>query len=354
MIDPGGPLSQPSSDTLSVAQPTLGSFPWRPARRPPWHLPVVGAAPRPRRRAARYTQAAVPFALVAFEFDPLLRLGDRVVRLDTIVLAAVLLASLLVAARIAGRTPAGVDTGPFAHGDRLRIDDLVFVVLAIVPGAVIGGRIGYVVLHPGFYAANPGTIVDPAQGSLQLGLGIVGGLLSGGYGASLLGQPVGRWLHVAALPTLLAIGGGKVAMAIGGAGQGAPSDVPWATSYLGAGPWGSLGPAIPSHPSQLYEAVAVAMLAAGLVALLAAGGFARRDGSAFLVALAGWAVIRVIVGATWRDPEIIGVLRADQVISLLIAVGCVVAVVLVSRRSEAAASHEGGPQWPDPETRPHF
>jgi phosphatidylglycerol:prolipoprotein diacylglycerol transferase len=300
----------------------------------------------------------VPIALVALDFDPVLRLGDRIVRLDTVALAVLLLAVLLVAARIATRTPLGPDIGVFVHGERLRVDDLLFIVLAIVPGAVIGGRIGYVLLHLEFYLANPAAIVDPAQGSLQLGLGVVGGALTGGCAAWLLDQPVRRWLHVAALPMLLAIGAGKTAQAVAGAGQGAPSTLPWATSYVGPGPWGSLAPAIPSHPSQLYEAVLVAAVAIGLMALLSAGAFARRDGRAFLVALAAWALGRTIVAGTWRDPAVLGPLRADQVLSLLLAAGCIAAMALTPRldgAARAAARAAGGePKWPDPETRPRF
>ena len=122
------------------------------------------------------------------------------------------------------------------------------------------------------------AIVDPAQGSLELSLAIVGGTLSGAYVAGLLGAPIGRWLRAAALPLLFVLGSGKLAMVLGGSGQGLPSDLPWATAYVGPGPWGSLAPALPSHPSQLYEGIATLAVLAVLTLALASGRIVLATG----------------------------------------------------------------------------
>jgi prolipoprotein diacylglyceryltransferase len=277
----------------------------------------------------------VPIAFIALEFDPFLRLGDRLVRLETILLAAGVLTALLIAARIARRTPAGGGEASPESTDNLRPDDLVFLVLAAVPGAVVGGRLGYALLHLDYYGTHPGAILDPGQGSLELGLAIVGGALTGGLAARLLGEPVGRWLHVAALPLLAAIAVGKLAMALGGSGQGLPSNLPWATAYLGAGPWGSLAPELPSHPAQIYEAASTALVLGVAIVLLASGAFARRDGRLFVAAVAGWAVARTVVATTWRDAPVLGPLLADQLLSIAIAGGCL-AILLRSRDDREA------------------
>jgi phosphatidylglycerol:prolipoprotein diacylglycerol transferase len=296
----------------------------------------------------------VPTAAIAFDFSPLIRFGDQAVRLDTVVIALGILAALLVATLIAVRTPVADDRGAFIQGERLRVDDLVFIVLATIPGAVIGGRIGQILVHLDYYGAHPGAIVDPSRGSLELGLAVVGGALTGTYAARLLGESAGRWLHVAAIPTLLAIAVGKLALAFGGGGQGMPSDLPWATSYAGPGPWNALLPALPSHPAQLYEAGTTAGVLVLTLVALAAGRFGRRDGSAFFVAIALWAVARVVVASTWRDAPVAGPLRADQILSLAVAVGCVSAAALVGRRAHAPRLAAPEPAWPDPETRPRF
>ena len=104
----------------------------------------------------------MPTAVIAFDFDPLFHLGDGAVRWETIGIAAAIFAGLVIAG-LAVRT---ADLG---------VDDLLFVVLGVVPGAVVGGRLGYVLLHPAWFGADPGRILDPGVGSLELTLAVVGG-----------------------------------------------------------------------------------------------------------------------------------------------------------------------------------
>lgn len=287
----------------------------------------------------------MPIAVIAFDFDPLLRLADGlVVRWQTVALAAVIAAALVVAGLIARR-------------EGLRPDDLLFIAVAIVPGAVLGGRLGYLLLHLDYYGSHTEAIVDPAQGSLELALAIVGGTLSGSYVAALLGAPIGHWLRTAALPLLLVLGAGKLAMVLGGSGQGQPTDLAWATAYVGSGPWGSLAPALPSHPSQAYEGIATLAILLILTLSLAADAFQTRDGRLFFVAIGAWAVARAALSITWRDPAVFGVLNAGGFVAAAIALGCAVAWIVVARRrpgSQAQAEAAGDVTWAEPEARQRF
>jgi prolipoprotein diacylglyceryltransferase len=295
----------------------------------------------------------VPFAVVALDFDPVLRLGGLAVRLDTLVAAIGVLLALFAAAATARATPALRDEG--TDEASLRLDDLLFVVLAAVPGALIGGRLGYALLHLDYYRANPGALLDPGRGSLELTLAVVGAGVSGVYGARMLSEPAGRWLHVAALPTLIALGVGKVSMALGGRGQGAPSSADWATRYVGDAGWRAVAPEVGSHPSQLYEALGIGVVALIVVALGAGGFFDRRNGLAWLVAVAGWATVRAAVATTWTDPAVLGPLRAGQLICLVVVLGSAAAGLWLSRRrARAVEAANAEPSWPDPGTRPRF
>jgi phosphatidylglycerol:prolipoprotein diacylglycerol transferase len=258
----------------------------------------------------------VPTAVLAFDFDPLLHLGDGAVRWETVAIAAAIFASIVLA-------------GVAARSASLRIDDLLFVVLGVVPGAVVGGRLGYVLLHPAFFTAVPARILDPGVGSLELTLGVVGGALTGALVALLLDGRPGPWLRVATFPTLVVLGAGKLAMVLGGTGQGLPSGGEQATAYLGPGPWGSLGPAIPSIPSQALEGLVtgIVVIVLGLASLIPS--LRRADGRLFLLALAGWAVGRAIVASTWRDPVVVGPLRAEQAIDAVVAVGSVALALML-------------------------
>ena len=290
----------------------------------------------------------MPIAVIAFDFDPLLRLGDGlVVRWQTVALAAVIGACLVV-------------SGILARRAFLRPDDLLYIAVGAVPGAIVGGRLGQLLVVPEAFAGGPLAIFDPSIGGLELGLGVVGGCLTGAYVGSLLGAPVGRWARVLALPLLVALGAGKVAMVLGGSGQGWPLDAAWATAYLGPGPWGSLASDLPSHPTQLYEGIASLVLAAAL----AIGGVdttsGAQDGRLLLIVVGAWAAIRAVVSVTWRDPAVLGPLPDGGLLSAAIAIvaglGLVAAPVWSRRRLRAAREAADGdePSWPDPETRPQF
>jgi prolipoprotein diacylglyceryltransferase len=287
----------------------------------------------------------VPIALIAFDFDPLLRIADGVsVRWQTLALAAVV--SLCLAA-----------AGVIARRSSLRSDDLLYIAIAAAPGAIVGGRIGYLLLVPEAFASGPLSLFDPSVGGLELGLGVVGGLGTAAVVTSLLGAPVGRWGDAVTIPLLVAIAAGKATMALGGSGQGRPSDGSWATAYLGPGPWVDAAPAIPSHPAQIYEAVIVAVIVVALAGLRSLGLLHAGDGRRLLAGVAGWALARAVVSTTWRDPAVLGSLPAGGVLAVVIAAASLAGLIALvawwprrRRRVEAAAQ----PAWPDPETRPRF
>ena len=256
----------------------------------------------------------MPLGVITLAFDPVVELGETSsVRVETIALAIVLFLGLILAARMAQITPS---IGPYVPAPGLHFDDLVFILVGAVPGAIAGGRLGYVLDHLGYYRDNPAAILDPAQGGLTLTLAVPLGILSGGFIARLLGAPVSRWLHAAAFPLLFVLAAGKLIGVLGATGQGSPSDLPWATAYGGAGPWGSLAAEIPSHPAQVYEAILVGLAIAGLAALGRIEVIARRDGAAMFAALGLWAIARFLVAFTWRDPAVLGPLRMEQLLDL--------------------------------------
>lgn len=304
----------------------------------------------------------MPLAVIDLSFDPVLRLGGFGVRWETLGLAGSALVGLVLAGLVAGRTSAaGSRTPRWARDERvhLRRDDLVLIVLGALPGAVAGGRLGYVLIHVDFYSANPAAILDPGQGSLELGLGLIGGLITGAYVARLLDAPVRTWLHVAAAPVFLAIGLGELARLAGGSGQGAPTAAAWATAFTGPGPWGSLAPAIPAQPAQVYEAIAAGVAVVVICAIGLVGGFRRRDGSAFFVGLAVWASGRAIASLAWRDDPVVGPVPAGGLVAAAIVVIAIVGLAVlgfVGRRPGRVVEAESpaGPAWPDPASRPRF
>jgi phosphatidylglycerol:prolipoprotein diacylglycerol transferase len=286
----------------------------------------------------------VPSAVIQLNFDPSLRVGGQAVRWEILALAAVILLAMLVAALVAGRAPK-----QSADGRSLRRDDLLFIALGIVPGAVLGGRLTYVLIHLDYYLANPNSILDPSSGGLALTGAVVLGTLTGMYVARLLDAPVGRWLDLAAVALVMGLGLGKLSEVLGGSGQGVISGVSWATAYVGPGPWGVLGPELPAHPAQVYEALGDALVLACILVLGQFGPFRAGDGRRFLVALGGWAIVRFIVVFSWRDTPVAGPLRAEQLLDLgLVLIVALFLVVIVRRPATIAemASSNTSPMVP--------
>jgi prolipoprotein diacylglyceryltransferase len=315
-------------------------------------------------------------AVITLQFDPTVDIGGRLVRWETLALAAVIVLAITLAAWVAGRAnrshEALVAATPRAvSGPRLRRDDLLYMVVGALPGAVIGGRILHGLDFYDFYfnVDTPSALLDPARGSLSLLGAVIGGTLTAAYVGWLIWAPLRRWLDVAIVPLLLAIGLGKFANLLGGAGQGAITDVPWAVAFAGGGPWRSLGADLPAHPSQVYEGLwalggilVVGIFAAPLVwrhmperlryrprtereAAIALRFNVRVEdlpppgplspGFLFGVGLGWWALGRVVVGFTWRDDRIGGALNVEQIAALVVLVGLLVLLVrAVLRRQE--------------------
>lgn len=321
-----------------------------------------------------------PRAVIELAFDPIVRIGDFSVRLDTIGAALVVFLTLVIGVVVAHATPVDLIKPADAPGEvpvelnRLRADDLLYIAVAALPGAAVGARFGYWLLHWEFYQANPGALFDLTQGGLQLSLGVVGGVITASIVAALLGAPLGRWLHAMTIPVLLALAAGKAVMALGGSGQGQLSDASWATAYAGPGPWGSLAPQLAAHPAQIYEALATLAVVIIVAWVLAFDAFPGRNGGAFLFAIGTWAIARAIVASTWRDPAVLGPLRMDQVISIAIAAVSYGLMLLIgwvavvrgrrtargsgppaeARPAPRRANAPGEPEWPDPASRPRI
>jgi len=259
---------------------------------------------------------------VRLVFDPQFDLGALAIRWQAMGLAAIFLLALAWWWRSLRRARPGVTP-----------DDLLFVVLGIVPGALVGGRLVHGMVFSEAYLARPEVILDLSQGSLSLIGAVLGGLISGGYVCRLLGHSVRIWCEAASGPLLLAIGLGKLSLLLSGGGQGLPFDGPWAISFAGPGPWMAADASASAHPSQTYEGLwtlaGLALVAGGRPTLSRRAGLSV--GGTFLAALLWWLTGRFVAGFTWRDDAVVGVLRAEQIIALLAAAIIVAAVWLAGR-----------------------
>jgi prolipoprotein diacylglyceryltransferase len=306
----------------------------------------------------------VALAVIELAFDPFLRVQGLVIPWRAVGIAGSVLVALLVAAVLARRAggparadvraDAGVEAGGTADdpvsatsppvAPVVEVDDLLYIAVGAVPGAVVLGRLLHGLTYLDVYQRDPMALLDPARGSLSLLGAVVGGALTAAYVAATLGVSVRRCADIAAVPLLLSIGLGKLSQLLAGAGQGGAFDGAWAVAFTGPGPWMSVAAAAPAHPSQAYEGL-WALLGVPLVLLLRSWSgrrpAARRDagGALFLVALSWWLVGRIAAGFTWRDDPVVGPLNAEQVLAVGVLAAAALALsaaALSARRSVRA------------------
>lgn len=299
-------------------------------------------------------------AVIEIVFEPYW-IGDGslelVVRWETIAAALLVLGLLLAGAWRARRD--GRREG-FAA---LRLDDLLYIVVGVLPGAVVGGRIVHGLAYLDVYAVHPEALLDPARGTLSMLGAVLGGTLSGAYFARVLSGSWRRWLDVAAPLLLLAIAGAKVVQFLGGGGQGQPWDGQWAVAFLGPGPWKSVAPEVPAHPAQLYEAawallglVPTGALASSPLAAWLPRRFRQVDrwaerraargrevapgrlrfGLPYLLAVAWWLLGRSVIAGTWRDEPFLGSLGVEGALGLVGLAAVLAAIGLAARRPREA------------------
>jgi prolipoprotein diacylglyceryltransferase len=272
--------------------------------------------------------------LLQLSFDPLASIGGLVLRWDALALVGVLMLAIGVwVLRL--RT---------ALSQTLRFDDVCFVLLGAIPGAVVGGRMVHVLDYLDVYLVRPGTVLDLGRGSASLVGAVIGGALSAAYICRLLGGKVGVWADAASVPALLAIGLGKLALLLGAGGLGAATNGPLAVSYVGPGPWRSTDALVPAYPSQALEGIWALL---GIPVVLVMERIVRGNGRAgggitFLTALAWWLGGRAVVAVTWRDDHVAGPVGAEGV-ATLVALSVVMASIGLAWRAPDRAAIRGAP-----------
>ena len=190
-----------------------------------------------------------------------------------------------------------------------RVDDLVFWCAA---GAVLGGRIGYVLFYDlSRFLSDPLTLVRIWEGGMSFHGGLVGVIAAGAWFARRRGMGFFAMSDFLAPLVPPGLGTGRIANFVNGELWGKPAEVPWAMAFPGAGP-------APRHPSQLYEAALE-----GLVLFVVLWWFSRRPRPRMAVSglfLVGYGAARCLVELA-REPDAhigylaFGWLTAGQVLS---------------------------------------
>ncbi|BDV01696.1 prolipoprotein diacylglyceryl transferase [Thermodesulfomicrobium sp. WS] len=174
-----------------------------------------------------------------------------------------------------------------AHEARLRgLDEgrIALLLFAAVFGATVGGRMGYVLLHPAYFWENPQEMLLLWRGGL---LYATGALMGGACILAAIGPrhpDLWRWLDALASAAALGEAVGRIGCLFAGCGFGPATTLPWGIRLVHPEAAGPLF--VPMHPTPIY----FSLLAICLFAVLCAGRdrLSRQPGTAAAVFLIVW------------------------------------------------------------------
>lgn len=199
-------------------------------------------------------------ALAFPQIDPVaLQLGPLIIRWYSLAYIAGILGGWWYCTKLTYR--AAAISGSVALTPKAVEDIVVWIIL----GVVLGGRLGYVIFYqPAYYLDNPSQILHVWEGGMSFHGGFLGVLVATWLYVKKHGYKFFRAMDMFACVTPIGLFFGRIANFINGELYGRATDVPWAFVFPNGGPFAR-------HPSQLYEAVLE-----GLVTILILGWLAYR------------------------------------------------------------------------------
>ena len=225
----------------------------------------------------------------------------------------------------------------------LTIDDLMTVVVSVVFGLLIGGRLFYVLFYSnGYFFEHPLEIITGTNGQGITGMsfhgGLVGGIVGGLIACRTLKLSPWTIADLAFIGVPLALCLGRCANFVNGELWGKPTDLPWGVVFGGA------AGEMPRHPSQLYEA-----FLEGIVLFVILYAMSRRkklppQGTFMGVFILGYGIVRFLVEFVRVPDAQLGYLFGDwltmgQLLSLPLIIAGAVIIVLAFRFNRPQQLH---------------
>ena len=220
-----------------------------------------------------------------------------------------------------------------------QVDDVVFYCAL---GAIIGGRIGYMLVYgTQELLADPRSIYRVWQGGMSFHGGLAGVLVAMAIYGRYIGKPFFVMTDFIAPWAPAGLMLGRIGNFINGELWGKPTDSMWGVVYHGEA----------RHPSQLYEA-----FLEGLVLFLIVWVYTRKPRptmAASGVFLLGYGVFRTVVEFV-RVPDLqlgylaLGWLTMGQILSVPLIVAGLVLLWLAYRSGSIAPAHGSTPSAPTP------
>jgi phosphatidylglycerol---prolipoprotein diacylglyceryl transferase len=206
----------------------------------------------------------------------------------------------------------------------------------IYVGAVIGARALSIVADGQWieYRDHPLLMAQVWRGGFVLYGGLIGGVLAAVGGSRLFGMSIAISADLCAAGTAYGLAIGRIGCLFAGCCFGKPT-----ASVAGIAYWNFALPVrpigVPLHPSPLYEALALGLIAVYVHAMGPLQSRPNREGSRFLIFVAGYACARFFIEFTRADSRgALGALSTSQIISLLAAAAAFLLLRAMKRSSQ--------------------
>ena len=212
-------------------------------------------------------------------------------------------------------------------GNLVSTDDLLDLLLLMIPMAIIGARAYYVAFQWGYYGSHPADIVKIWQGGLAIHGGVIGGTLAVYIYSHW--KKIAFWALTDSISLSLILGQaiGRIGNLMNGDAYGIPTTLPWGIHFPPNSPAGMAYPGQATHPSMIYEMILNLMIFAFLWRLRKKG---YKDGFITSMYFILYSIDRSIVSFTRGDSLWLGPIRAAHVISAVLIIGFL--FFLLSRR----------------------
>ncbi len=216
---------------------------------------------------------------------------------------------------------------------RFDIDSLLEIVLCVIIGVIVGGRLGYVLFYgDGYFLEHPMEIFAFSKGGMSFHGGFIGCLIGGIVAAKITKIPYLTLVDLGCIAAPIGLFLGRCANFINGELWGAPTDAAWGVVF-----GGSAG-MIARHPSQLYEALLEGVVIFVVLAVLARKVPPRPRGTFFGLFLILYGTFRFLVEFVRQPDAQLGYLWGDwltmgQLLSApLVIAGIVVLLYALTRK----------------------
>lgn len=197
--------------------------------------------------------------------------------------------------------------------------DLLDLVNVVIPSAIVGARLYYVIFEWDYYSQDLSRILAFREGGLAIHGGIIGGLIGGYIVCKVKKLNFGELADMISMPLILGQAIGRWGNFVNGEAHGGPTTLPWGITVDG----------IKVHPTFLYESIWNVLVFGFLVITYKKRKF---HGEHFVKYLMLYSVGRFVIEGMRTDSLMFLGMRVAQLLSAALVIGGAVFMIICRKK----------------------